>query len=229
MRNQRRAATRLAAAAALAAVGLTACGSGGSGGGTDGGADRKAGRPAASGTASPGASATPADGSSRYDPARYAPQVDRYAREAGVSPRLVMAILYNEAYKPHDPEFERSWQKIKPDSAFGIANMHRAAYDETKRGRPFADRSWFDLPDDPALAVRAAAWYLHDLARQLPAQLPAQLPDGYTKDELLALGYNTGAGNMAAFARGARPGPQARTYLNTLRGNWDKAQAALKR
>lgn len=220
MRNQRRTAARLAAAVALAAVGLTACGSGGSGGGTD----RKADRPAASGTASPGASAKPADGSSRNDPAHFAPQVTRYAREAGVSPRLVMAVLYNEAYKPHDPEFERSWQKIKPDSAFGIANMHRAAFDETKQGRPFAGRSWFDLPDDPALAVRAAAWYLHDLARQLPAQLP----DGYTKDELLALGYNTGAGNMAAFARGARPGPQARTYLNTLRGNWDKAAEALK-
>ncbi|GAA0401434.1 transglycosylase SLT domain-containing protein [Streptomyces luteireticuli] len=225
MRNQRRTASRLAAAVALAAVGLTACGSGDSGGAADTKADRKADRPAASGTASPGASTGPADGSSRNDTARFAPQADRYAREAGVSPRLVMAILYNEAYKPHDPEFERSWQKIKPDSAFGIANMHRAAFDETKRGRPFADRSWFDLPDDPALAVRAAAWYLHDLDRQLPKQLP----DGYTRDELLALGYNTGAGNMAAFARGARPGPQARTYLNTLRGNWDKAAEALKR
>ncbi|KNB52368.1 transglycosylase SLT domain-containing protein [Streptomyces caatingaensis] len=222
MRNQRRAAPRLAAAVALAAVALTACGGGGAGG-TGGAADK----PAASGTATPhapGRTGKPADGSSGNDPARFAPQVKRYAREAGVDPVLVMAILYNEAYKPHDPGFERSWQKIKPDSAFGIANMHRAAFDETKSGRPFADRSWFDLPDDPALAVRAAAWYLHDLSRQLPRRVP----DGYTRDELLALGYNAGAGNMAAFARGVRPGPQASAYLEKLRGNRDKAAEALK-
>ncbi|RVU28417.1 lytic transglycosylase domain-containing protein [Streptomyces antnestii] len=160
-----------------------------------------------------------------YDPANYAPQVRARAAEAGVSPRLLMAILYNESYKPHDPALERAWQRYKPGAAFGIANMHRAAFDETKRGRPFADRRWEELPDDRDLAVRAAAWYLHDLARQLPAH-----PSGpYDKDELLALGYNTGAGNMLAFARGATPGSQAADYLARLRSNWDKAGRAVAR
>lgn len=68
-----------------------------------------------------------------------------------------MAILYNESDKPHDAAFERAWQKIKPDAAFGIADMHRAAFDEAKRGRGFADRRWEELPDDPDVAITAAA------------------------------------------------------------------------
>ncbi|MFF2249877.1 transglycosylase SLT domain-containing protein [Streptomyces sp. NPDC058142] len=171
---------------------------------------------------SPSGTDTP---SGTYDPAAYAPQVRARAAEAGVSPRLLMAILYNESYKPHGPALERAWQRYKPGAAFGIANMHRAAFDETKRGRAFAGRRWEELPDDRDLAVRAAAWYLHDLARQLPAH-----PSGpYDKDELLGLGYNTGAGNMRAFARGATPGSQAADYLSRLRSNWGKAGRAVAR
>jgi hypothetical protein len=157
------------------------------------------------------------------DPAKFAPQVIARAREAGVDPQLVLAILYNEDYKPHDPQLERAWQNLKPDAAFGVANMHRATFDETRRGRPFASRQWSELPDDPDLAIQAEAWYLHDLAAQLPAKHSGQ----YTTDELLALGYNTGPGNMKAFARGTKPGAQARTYLVDLRAAWAKAGAGV--
>ncbi|MFC6936421.1 hypothetical protein ACFQHO_43225 [Actinomadura yumaensis] len=92
--------------------------------------DGRSGRPGASG--SPTASKTKKLG--ERDPARFAGDVRRYAKKAGVSARLLMTILYNEADKPHDPELERAWQKFKRDAAFGIANMHRAAFDEAKRG-----------------------------------------------------------------------------------------------
>ncbi|MCN9240439.1 lytic transglycosylase domain-containing protein [Streptomyces sp. RY43-2] len=167
----------------------------------------------------PSASATP----SAYDPADHASQVRTRARQTGVSAQLLMAILYNESYKPHDPDLERAWQRYKSDSAFGIANMHRAAFDEVKQGRDFANRSWEELPDDRDLAIEAEAWYLHDLSAQLPAQWPA----AYSRDELLALGYNTGAGNMLAFARGATPGSQAQSYLDKLHANWAKAGKAV--
>ncbi|MGK5544772.1 transglycosylase SLT domain-containing protein [Streptomyces sp. URMC 127] len=159
------------------------------------------------------------------DPARFAPQVRAHARRADVNPQLLMAILYVESYKPHDPGLERSWQRMKPDSAFGIANMHKAAFDEAKQGRSFAGRDWQELPDDPDLAVESAAWHLHDLAASLPAEPAAS----YTRDELLALGYNTGAGNMRLFARGTTLGPMARSYLDRLRQNWDKAGQAVRR
>ncbi|MEV7953189.1 transglycosylase SLT domain-containing protein [Streptomyces sp. NPDC088141] len=154
-----------------------------------------------------------------YDPAFYAPQVRTHATRAGVDPKLLMAILYNESYKPHDPEVERAWQRYKPDASFGIANMHRTAFDETKRRHGFANRRWEELPDDRDLAIEAAAWHLHDLA----AQLPAHRSGTYTKDELLALGYNTGSGNMLAFARGAHPGSQAQSYLDRLHANWGRS------
>ena len=158
-----------------------------------------------------------------YDPAHFAPQVRRYADQAGIRPQLLMAILYNEAYKPHDPKFERSWAQVDSDPAFGIANMHRAAFDDTKRGRDFAGRKWEQLPDDPGLAIEAAAWHLHDLGKRLPDKRSQR----YTKEELLALGYNTGAGNMRAFAKGAKAGTQAQSYLDRLHDNWDKSARAV--
>jgi len=178
----------------------------------------------ASGTSSGAAADGGADATDDpQDPARYADHVVRFGREAGVNPQLIMAILYVESYKPHDPQFERSWQKMDPDAAFGVANMHRAAFDDTKRGRPFARRSWQELPDDPALAVQAQSWYLHDLQRQLPARHAADL----TVPELLALGYNAGPGNMRAFARGVPVGPQAGEYLGQFRHNWPIAADVL--
>lgn len=163
------------------------------------------------------------DSTSAYDPPRFAAQVIKHAHQAKIAPQLLMAILYNESDKPHDPAFERAWQRIKPDAAFGIADMHRAAFDEVKRGRNFAGRRWEELPDDPDLAITAAAWYLHDLAARLPAHWSAK----YSRNELLALGYNAGPGTMRAFARGAKPGAIAQSYLDRLRQNWNAAGGAL--
>uniref|UniRef100_A0AAU2V738 Transglycosylase SLT domain-containing protein n=1 Tax=Streptomyces sp. NBC_00003 TaxID=2903608 RepID=A0AAU2V738_9ACTN len=195
--------------------------------GSDGGSPAHTPAPTASSSSSAkpsaGPSSTPSSASGAYDPAGYAPQVRTYAKKADISAQLLMAILYNEDYKPHDAAFERSWQKYKPDAAFGIANMHRAAFDQTKRGRDFASRKWEELPDDRALAVEAAAWYLHDMS----AQLPSHWAGSYTREELMALGYNAGGGNMAAFARGAKMGSQASDYLTRLRDNWKKAGAAV--
>ncbi|MDT8915246.1 transglycosylase SLT domain-containing protein [Amycolatopsis sp. PS_44_ISF1] len=180
-------------------------------------------KPEPSSSAAAGSSPGPI-GSPAVNPdlSRYAAQVRARAGEAGVDPLLVMAILDNESYKPHDPELERAWQKLKPDAAFGVANMHRATFDQTKRGRSFSGRRWEQLPDDPDLAIQAESWYLHDLAAQLP---PSH--GSYRAGELLALGYNTGPGTMKAFAKGAKPGPQAQSYLDRFRADQAKAAAAL--
>ncbi|MGZ0145858.1 transglycosylase SLT domain-containing protein [Kribbella sp. WER1] len=159
-----------------------------------------------------------------YDPAHFAPQVRRYAEQAGVNPQLLMAVLYAESYKPHDPKFERQWAQVDSNPAFGIANMHKPAFDETKRGRDFAKRKWEELPDNPALAIEAAAWHLHDLAKRLPSKRAGL----YTKDELLALGYNAGGGNMRIFARGRKAGPQAQSYLDKIHRYWPDSAEALK-
>src|SRR5205814_9002500 len=74
-------------------------------------------------SASTTSSAVASDG--KQDPALFAAQVRARSAEAGVSPQLVMSILYNESHKPHDPQLEREWQKLKPDTAFGIANIDR--------------------------------------------------------------------------------------------------------
>jgi transglycosylase-like protein with SLT domain len=171
--------------------------------------------------------ASPSPSSTLFDndPTRFGPDVVRYAAEAAIDPQLLMAILYNESYKPHDPEFERSWLKLNPGASLGIANMHEAAFDDTKKGRAFSDRDWHELSDDPDLAIRAAAWYLHDLATRLPATWAAP----YTKDELLALGYNAGPSSMLEFADGAQPGPVAQAYLDKFHDNWANAGSAVQK
>lgn len=181
--------------------------------------------PTATPSPTSGASGLTTRPSQPYDPADYAPQVRKHAARADITPQLLMAVLYNEAYKPHDPDLERAWQRYKTDAAFGIANMHRAAFDETRQGQDFANRRWEELPDDRDLAIEAAAWYLHDLSRRLPARWPAP----HSRQELLALGYNAGAGNMLAFARGATLGGQAQSYLDRLHANWHKAEKAVAR
>ena len=160
---------------------------------------------------------------SSRDPEQLAPAVRANADAAGVNPVLLMAILFAEAYKPHHPLFERAWQVLHRDSAFGVANMHRRTYERTRTGRPFAERPWQDLPDDPELAIQAAAWHLHDLRARLPGT-PGQFP----ADELLAMGYNAGARNMSRFAQGRRPGPRSRAYLDRIREYWDRAEKAVK-
>ena len=176
---------------------------------------------AASGALGSGSAASPTAGG--QDPARYAGVVRRYSAAAGTNPQLLMAILYNEDYKPHDPSLERAWQRLNPNAAFGVANMHHGTFDDTKRGRDFASRDWTELPDDPGLAVEAAAWYLHDLAADLPSSWPAK----YTRDELLAMGYNAGPGAMRSYANGGRPTAGVQSYVDKLHANWDAAARAL--
>ena len=158
------------------------------------------------------------------DPARLTPEVRTHAAAAGVNPVLLMAILYNESYKPHIPLLERAWQTFRRDSSFGVANMHRRTYEHTRPGRPFAERAWRELPGDPDLAVQAAAWHLHDLRERLPRTTGA----AFTTDELLAMGYNAGERNMLRFAGGRQPGPRARAYVDRLREHWEQAEKALR-
>jgi hypothetical protein len=178
---------------------------------------------AAEPTPSDSASAATSAGSDPNDPSTLARSVRTHAKAASVDPVLVMAILWNESYKPHDAGTQKLWLAMNPGASLGVANMHRAAYQDTAHGRDFAKRPWEDLADDPDLAVEAEAWYLHDLAKQLPTKPKGDL----TKNELLALGYNTGPGNMRAFARGVTPGPMASTYLAELRENWAKSTASV--
>lgn len=157
-------------------------------------------------------------------PGRFAPQVLQSASAARINPQLLMAILYNESYKPHNAGLEKMWQRFSSDAALGVANMHKRTFDEVKQGHPFAHRRWEELSDDPGLAIEAAAWQLRDLSNHLQDHRTST----DTADELVALGYNAGPTNMRKFARGAQPGPEAKAYLDRLRQNWHPAGLALR-
>lgn len=111
---------------------------------------------------------------------------------------------------------------VKPGASFGVANMHRATFERVRRTHGLSER-WQDLRDDPAFAIRAAALHLKDLDRSLPRRHLRR----YSRDELLALGYNTGERNMRTFARGVPPGPMARSYLRRFRAYRPRAAQVL--
>ncbi|MFJ4525602.1 lytic transglycosylase domain-containing protein [Streptomyces sp. NPDC088810] len=157
-----------------------------------------------------------------YDPADYAGSVVHSAGEVGVSSQLLMTVLHNEAYKPHHPLLERLWQWWKPEASFGVANMHRATFERVRRTHGLSGR-WQDLRDDPGFAIHVAALHLKDLDRCLPPRHVRR----YSRDELLALGYNAGERNMRAFARGVPPGPMARSYLRRFRAHRSRAAEVL--
>ena len=161
--------------------------------------------------------------SAQHGLARFAPQVRSSAAAARINPQLLMAILHNEAYKPHNADLEKVWQHFSSNPALGVANMHKATFDEVKQGHRFASREWRELSDDPGLAIEAAAWQLHDLSNHLQDRRTTT----DTADELLAVGYNAGPTNMRKIARGAPPGPEAKSYLDRLRKNWSTAGQAL--
>jgi len=156
-------------------------------------------------------------------PVKNIDSVVTYAAQAHVDPRLLLAILYNESgchvpQIPHSPacEFVRSHLS----GALGIANMHPDAFTQaqTQAAGALDGHSWSDLAYNTDLDVQAEAWYVASLDQQLPASWSGS----YGQNELLAMMYNGGAANLAPVVQGTqKPGPDAQSYLDQVRGNWD--------
>jgi len=156
-------------------------------------------------------SAPPFTSACGADPVGFTRIVVYYATVAGIDPRLLMAVLFNERgvhwqWLPHTQFLEDLrvlGQALGVINSGGLANMSQQSFDQVKQGRDFADRSWSDLASDPILAIEAAAYLLHDLEGQLPATWTST----YKRDELVAMGYNRGPVKMNLVAGPAGGSP----------------------
>ncbi|MDX6542338.1 MAG: soluble lytic murein transglycosylase [Gaiellales bacterium] len=138
-------------------------------------------------------------------PLRYPAIVRAHARNYGIDPALLAAVIYTESrFRPHvrSPSGAIGLMQLLPSTAEGIATR-------TGGSRFVAS----DL-DDPEINVRYGAWYLRHLRQHY-----ASLPDAMT---LALAAYNAGMANVDTWAAHTRPGQalqipapfaETRTYL----------------
>jgi RHS repeat-associated protein len=135
-------------------------------------------------------------------PAIYAEKIVEYARDAGVDPRLLLAILLQEGRAADGHGQIEKWAiKWGYDTSRGIGNMGEATFIEVRRGRSYSNADWAELSDNPDLAIRASADYLHDLSSKAADKFSgtaAQL----RRDELIGAGYRSGVEPVEHMSRG---------------------------
>jgi soluble lytic murein transglycosylase len=112
----------------------------------------------------------------RY-PLRYAEYVRVHAREHGLDPALMAAVIYQES--KFDPGAKSSsgaigLMQLTPSTAHGIAVHTQDLY-------------------DPEINIRYGAWYLHNLFGK------------YGSEELVLAAYNAGQGNVDRWRANGQP------------------------
>ncbi|MGK8556143.1 hypothetical protein [Nocardia gipuzkoensis] len=125
----------------------------------------------------------------------------KYGNAAGVDPRLVLAIVYNEgADTPQELragyEYGRWLENFTTDkpngNSLGLTNIKEPAFNKLKERYPaeFGRHEWSDLMADQHLAIKATAYTLKRLQEKLSPKIPSAMKARYSLNEILAAGYN---------------------------------------
>jgi peptidoglycan lytic transglycosylase len=129
----------------------------------------------------------------RY-PLRYSEYVRVHAREHGLDPAFVAAVIYQESkFNPRAKSSSGAigLMQLTPSTAHGIAiRTHGSAFHTA------------DLYD-PEINIRYGAWYLHDLFVK------------YHSERLVLAAYNAGQGNVDRWRAKGQPiqFPETRAYV----------------
>ncbi|MCP2277514.1 hypothetical protein APR09_003082 [Nocardia amikacinitolerans] len=159
----------------------------------------------------------------------------KYGNEAGVDPRLVLAIVYNEGGNRSDSFLEREMSHaydtfireggnwLRPNS-LGLTNIKEDTFNTLKNQYPseFAGKEWSDLKSDPDLAIMAASYNLKRIETQWVKEAPDELKQKWTLNEFMAAGYNSEA-NMDAYIKNGDLGPHVQAYVRMTHTSLDKA------
>jgi soluble lytic murein transglycosylase len=126
-------------------------------------------------------------------PLRYPEIVRGHARQYGIDPALLAAVIYSESrFRPHvrSEQGAIGLMQLLPSTAEGIA---------TRTGGTAFEAS--DL-DDPEINVRYGAWYLRHLRQHYEG-----LPDA---TRLALAAYNAGMANVDSWVAETQPGRSLR-------------------
>jgi hypothetical protein len=165
-----------------------------------------------------------------YEAQDHADHIARVAAEAGIDPRLLMAMVLNESgMRQRVPAFKNldnplcAMQRvgIRDGASLGMTSLQSSVFDATVDRHPdrFGDVTWYDLVHDNGLSIKVTAWHLRDLQDTLPRGYSGNA--GYTREELTAYGYNAGERRMRATVYAEADLVNAgREYVEKFRRNW---------
>ncbi|MBH0775023.1 hypothetical protein [Nocardia bovistercoris] len=169
----------------------------------------------------------------------------RHGAEAGIDPRLVMAIVLNEGadsnltWDGKQGEL-KDWlrEKTSPlregkdgySNSLGLTNMKKETFNRIKDEYPhvFAGREWSDLADDQDLAIQAAAYNLAWIKRKWTDKIPSDMKSRYSLNEVLAAGYNA-EGFFGDYVKQGELGHKATMYSKMSRNSFYRAQGLMEK
>jgi len=175
------------------------------------------------------------------EPEQYISAIVKYGAQTSIDPRLILTMLWNEDGHWHALGGDAAnglydWVRGRTDGpSYGMADMKQAPFDEVKAAHPtlFGDRKWTDLQTDPDLAVQTLAWKLYDISGPVGSDiLPRHWNAAFTRDEMLAMAWNQGAGNAVAYSDGKATGDVKKnldSYKSGVDQYWDRADQIICR
>lgn len=166
----------------------------------------------------------------------------KYGNAAGVDPKLVLAIVYNEGGNRADTPIEQAgsgfWdatreilnpirEQTSPTGmgmSLGLTNIKEKTYNELQAKYPeeFGSIPWARVQYDDSFAIKAAAYTLKRIQDQYGAQVPDTMKEKYSTNDFMAAGYNS-EGSMRDYLANGDLGPQVKNYLAMNEGSYRKA------
>lgn len=166
----------------------------------------------------------------------------KYGNAAGVDPKLVLAIVYNEGGNRADTTLEQvgsgfwdatreilnpireATSPVDMGMSLGLTNIKESTYQKLQEAYPeeFGSIPWARVQYDDSVAIRAAAFSLKRIQEQYGPFVPDEMKEKYNTNEFMAAGYNSELA-MADYLRQAELGPQVKNYLRMNEGSYAKA------
>ncbi|MDO3650375.1 hypothetical protein [Nocardia mangyaensis] len=165
-----------------------------------------------------------------------------YGNAAGVDPKLVLAIIYNEGGNRSDTQLEHAGsgildagreignpirEKTNPAGmgmSLGLTNIKENTYNKLQEEYPeeFGSIPWERVQYDDSVAIKAAAYTLKRVQDQYGSEVPDTMKEKYSTNDFMAAGYNS-EGAMPDYLAQGDLGPQVKNYLAMNEGSYQKA------
>ncbi|UGT64531.1 hypothetical protein [Nocardia asteroides] len=156
----------------------------------------------------------------------------RYGNEAGVDPKQVLAVIFNEGGDRADTQLEQIgsgfWDATRDilnpfreatsptgmGMSLGLTNIKEKTYQELQEQFPdqFGHIPWERVQYDDSFAIMAATFTMARIKDQYGPTLPDEIRERYSSNDFMAAGYNS-EGAMDDYYRRKDLGPQVKQYV----------------
>ncbi|WP_216894124.1 hypothetical protein [Nocardia alni] len=163
----------------------------------------------------------------------------KYGNQAGVDPRLVMAVVLNEGATRNQVlggvdntgyDAVRYLGSPFRNNSLGLTNMKEDTFNSVKQAFPdqFKNDDWHDLTGNNDLAVKASTYRLKQIQDNYAGRVPDDMRAKYSFNQFMTAGYNAGDGAMSGiYIPKGSIGPDGLAYSNRILSRFDQAQSIM--